>query len=424
MSDVTVAPDASPAPAAPSPAPSNEAVVNTTPTQTPTPIGSQAPEKAPGDRRDAIQKAFERASNPAKAKEDREKQQAKKPAEREKPGPGHNQPPEETKKEELNLKKAPPKGEQPRENGRFVRAAETPGQQQGQPGQPGTQPQGQQTARQAEAARLPETAPYRDPPPRMAEHAKGEWATTPERVRGEFHRLAQETEGMHKAYRADYETMETIRPYHELAQQHGTTLDRALNNYTSMERKLRSDPVGGLDVIVNNLNLRTSDGQKITLRDVAYHVLSQSPEQLKQIQQGNQQQAASHQIGALHEEVVGLKNALHQMHTQQQFSYTRSEVDQFADAHPRFDELGVAIHREINLGFSLEEAYQRADKLYPSHAAQTRTQPAQTRTSDKSISGAPESSPSNGPATRKKSEKPVERRDAINNAIRRVNGGL
>jgi hypothetical protein len=419
MSDVTVAPAATPAPAAPSPAP--EAVVDTNPTSTPLPIGSQAPDKPEG-RRDAIQKAFERASNPAKAKEDREKQQAKKPAEREKPGPGHNQPPEETK-QELNLKKAPPKGEQPREQGRFVKASETQGQPQGQPSQPGTQPQGQQTPRQAEAARLPETAPYRDPPPRMAEHAKGEWATTPERVRGEFHRLAQETEGMHRHYKADYETMESIRPFHQMAQEHGTTLQRALSNYTSMERKLRSDPVGGLDVIVNNLGLKTSDGQPITLRDVAYHVLSQSPEQLKQIQQGNQQQAASHQIGALHQEVQGLKQALTQMHTQQQFTYTRSEVDSFADTHPRFDELGAAIHREINLGFSLEEAYDRADKLYPSQAAQTRTQPAQTRTADKSISGAP-SGPSNGTGERKRDGKPVPLRDAIGNAIKRVNGGL
>jgi hypothetical protein len=419
MSDVTVAPDATPAPAAPSPA--NEAVVNPSPTMPPPPLGNQAPDKVPGDRRDAIQKAFERASNPQKAKEAREAKKPAPAAEREKPGLGHNQPPEETKPEKIDLKKAPPKGEPHREQGRFAKAPDKdtsqvePGTRSGQ--QPGSAEQPRQ------AARLPETAPYRDPPPRMAEHARGEWAATPERVRGEFHRLAQETEGMHRHYKADYETMESIRPFHQMAQEHGTTLQRALSNYTSMERKLRSDPVGGLDVIVNNLGLKTADGQPITLRDVAYHVLSQSPEQLKQIQQGNQQQAASHQIGALHQEVQGLKQALTQMHTQQQFTYTRSEVDSFADTHPRFDELGVAIHREINLGFSLEEAYDRADKLYPSHAAQTRTQPAQTRTADKSISGAP-SGPSNGTGERKKDGKPVALRDAIGNAIKRVNGGL
>jgi hypothetical protein len=156
-------------------------------------------------------------------------------------------------------------------------------------------------------------------------------------------------------------------------------------------------------------------------------VLSQSPEQLKQVQYGNQQQAASHQIGALHQELSGLKEAIQQMHTQQQFTYTRSAVDQFADQHPRFDELGDLIETELKHGYSLEEAYTRAQLLRPgspTQAAQTRTPPAQTRTSDRSISGAPESGPSNGTGQRKKDGKPVERRDAINNAIRRVNGGL
>ena len=78
-----------------------------------------------------------------------------------------------------------------------------------------------------------------------------------------------------------------------MAQQHGTTLERALTNYTSMEQKLRPDLVGGLDVIVNNLEPDdAATATPIGLRDIAYHVLSQTPEQLQQLQQGNAQQAA------------------------------------------------------------------------------------------------------------------------------------
>ena len=110
-----------------------------------------------------------------------------------------------------------------------------------------------------------------------------------------------------------------------MAKQHGTTLERALTNYVGMEQKLRADPIAGLDQIVNNLGLKTPDGQRIGLRDIAYQVLSQSPEQLRQPQMGNQQQEPpSHQIGALHQEIAGLKNTLQQMHNQQQFTYTRS----------------------------------------------------------------------------------------------------
>jgi hypothetical protein len=401
MSDVTVADGGAPAPA------SNETVIDQNPVNPPQPVGSQAPEKpaeapvksGPEARREAIQRAFDRANNPKDAKAPQ--RPAPKAAEAK---PGHNQPPEPT----LDLKKRPAdQPQQHREQGRFARApdAQQPGSQ--QPAKP--------------HAQLPETAPYREPPPRMAEHAKRDWATAPESVRGEVHRMAKETETIYRQYRGSHDAFQPVARFHQMAQQHGTTLERALTNYVSMEQKLRADPVGGLDVIINNLNLRTSDGQKLTLRDVAYHVLSQSPEQLKMIQQGNMQQAASHQIGALHQEIAGLKQTLHQMHTQQQFTYTRSAVDQFAETHPRFDELGTLIEAELKFGFDLETAYRRAELLRPTPAAQTRAPPAQTRTADKSISGSPDVAPSNGAS---RSQKPVGRREAIGNAIRRVNGGL
>src|SRR4029077_951341 len=93
-----------------------------------------------------------------------------------------------------------------------------------------------------------------------------------------------------------------------MARSQGTTLDKALNNYVSMEAKLRQDVIGGLDVIVNNLNMVRQDGSQVNLRDIAYHILSQSPEQLQQIQHNNQLGAAGQQIGSLHQEIQGLKS--------------------------------------------------------------------------------------------------------------------
>lgn len=412
MSDVTVAPEApAPAPAAPAPAPAppSEVVINQNPVSTPQPVGPQAPpapEKPPTSRREAIQQAFDKA------------QKGKPPAKAADAKAGHNQPPEETPDEKIDLKKPP--REVHREGGRFAKAPD------GQ-ATSGDIPRQAATPGQPQRPQLPETAPYRDPPQRMAEHAKADWAAAPESVRGEVHRMQREFDGAYQRFRSDHETMNSIRPFHEMATQHGTTLDRALNNYVGMEQKLRQDVVGGLDVIVNNLNLRTPDGQKLNLRDIAYHVLSQSPEQLKLMQQSNAQQASSQQLGALHQELNGLKNELRQLHTGMQFTHTRSAVDQFADAHPRFDELGDLIEQELQFGFDLETAYQRAERLRPSsatttttRAAQTRTPPAQTRP-DKSISGAPDTGPSDG---QRKNGKVPERRDAIQDAIRRVQGGV
>jgi hypothetical protein len=396
----------------------NETVIEQT-TIAPSPVGSQAPDKPTGDiegskhrpesRREAIQRAFDRANNPPP----KDAKPAPKPAPKAAPvaeaKPGHNKPPEKTEPEGLDLKKRPSDQPQRGDHGHFA------------PREPVRDLQQQQ--RQVEAPRrLPSTVPFHEPPSRMAEVAKRDWADVPETVRGDVHRMQQEFGEAYQKYRADNETMNSIRHFHQMATDHGTTLDRALSNYVSMEQKLRQDVIGGLDIIVNNLNLHTPDGQKLGLRDIAYHLLNRTPEQHQLVQQQNATQAASHQIGALHQEITGLKNALQQMHTAQQFSYTRSAVDQFADSHPRFDELGDLIEQELKTGYDLETAYRRAELLRPTtHAAQTRTTPAQTRPTDKSISGAPDVAPSNGASRPKKQ---VGRREAIQNAISRVNGQL
>jgi hypothetical protein len=114
---------------------------------------------------------------------------------------------------------------------------------------------------------LPAHAPFNQPVQRMSEQAKRDWPATPETVRGDIHRMHQEFAKAAQYYKADHEAMKPIRRFHEMAQQHGTTLEAALTNYTSMEQKLRADPVGGLDVIVNNLGLKAPDGQQDHLRD-------------------------------------------------------------------------------------------------------------------------------------------------------------
>ena len=63
-------------------------------------------------------------------------------------------------------------------------------------------------------------------------------------------RRAQQYQGIAEAFRP-------VGHFHQMAQQHGTTLEKALNNYVGMENKLRADPVAGLDNIVNNLGLTT-----------------------------------------------------------------------------------------------------------------------------------------------------------------------
>jgi hypothetical protein len=392
----------------PVPAPANEVVVNQNPTNSPTPVGQQAPDKPvdqikgsehrPQSRREAIQAAFDKATKEQAAKAPKAEAKI-----------GHNQPPEETVKE---TPKEPPK-EQPRDRGRFASP------------QPRAEEQTQKPQEPQKPQPLAEAAPYREPPQRLSDKAKADWAATPESVRGDMHRMIQETEGGIKRYRADHEAMNTIRPYHELATKQGTTLDRALSNYVGMEMKLRADPLSGLDIIVNNLNLRTPDGRQITLRDIAHHIVSQTPEQFAMRQNSNAQMAQSHQMQNMQQRMETLEQHAQRMQYQEHYAQTRGQVDQFADTHPRFDELGASIQGilEENPNLGLKRAYVIAESETPSHAAQTRNPTtAQTRPADKSISGAPDAGPSNG--TSKRNQKPVGRREAIQNAINRVNGSL
>jgi hypothetical protein len=184
MTDTTVAPSGSAPPAA-----SNEVVIDQTPVTTPQPVGAQTPDKPveeveghrahPTSRREAIQKAFERANNPP-AKTAKPAEKPATPAAEAKPG--HNKPPAETEKEPegLDLKKRP--ADQPRgERGQFApREPQAPALQEAAQHQPGQQQPGQQQRRPAQP--LPEGTPYREPPPRMAEKSPSRTGPRPRRA--------------------------------------------------------------------------------------------------------------------------------------------------------------------------------------------------------------------------------------------------
>jgi hypothetical protein len=426
MSDVsTAAAPSAPAPAAPAPsapAPSapapSEAAVNESAVSLPNPSGTQpsAPSREEA-RREAIARAFERAGDTAVKPE------------RVRPGMGHNNPPEPMQKErapakpeakpeakaqpkpqpKLDLKKRPSEQEQPTQP--------PPPRERGE--------HGHFTPKDKSPPAAPATgyAAINQPLPRMSKEAQRDWATTPESVRRDVHRMHHEFGKFYQQARATQQAVAPLAPYLQMAQQHGTTLDRALANYTGMEAKLRADPIAGLDMIVANLNLRTPDGRRIDLRDIAWHILNQTPDQHRALQQQNAQTAQSRQIGQLHQIVNTLAQNMQQMHYERQLIGKRGEVDRFAETHPRLDELGDIIHQELRLGFDLPTAYKRAELLRPATAAQTRPNQqttAQTRSSpDRSISGAPDSS---GNGTGRRHRPSASPREAAANAIKRMNG--
>jgi hypothetical protein len=404
MTDTTVAIET------PTPPPTETPIPDSGHTGSPTPVGSQAPQKSPDriemerniSRRESIQRAFERSK------------QTETPKSEAKPSAPEAKTQQQPQKPEVKPEEAK-QGRPPQtrgEGGRF-----TSGNQQQTEAVP------QQTP--AKAQPLPDTAPFRDAPQRFSDAAKTDWHSVPESVRGATTQAFKQLEDGIQQYRRDAESFHSVRDFSDLAQRSGTDLRTALTNYVSMESKLRTDLIGGLDMIVNNLNMRNGQGQKITLRDVAYHIANMTPDQLQLNSAKNASQSQDLRMGQLHNMMESLAQTVQNMQYHQQFTQHRTQVDSYAEAHPRFDELADLIKEEIDHGYPLDQAYARADKLRPStapatRAAQTRNTTAQTRNEvDKSIHGAP----SVGNLAERKPTN-VSRRDAITNAVKKVRGAL
>jgi len=379
-------------------------------------VGKQTPDKSPEQvaqenavaRREALEKAYE------KAKVDATKRAAAKEADAKdaKPDPKQAKP---------DAKDAKPQT-QPRtrgDGGRFVA------------GQPGTAPEGEDAGQAAAQqsprhAPLPETAPYREAPPRFSEAAKADWHGAPESVRGAVTQAIQQYERGIQQYRQAAEAFQPLAEYHQMAQQEGTDLPTVVRNYVGMEQKLRGDLFGGLELIIHNLGMKHPDGSRVSAYDVAAAYLQQSPEQRRLTQQNNNSQAQHHYITQLHQEVKSLATGFHQMQYQQRYQSTLSDINRFADTHPGFDERSDLIKQELDHGYPLDVAYERAMKLRPgngsTHAAQTRNTSAQTRDEiDRSISGAP----ANGAAASHRApKKSGSNREALSNALRRARSGV
>ena len=158
-----------------------------------------------------------------------------------------------------------------------------------------------------------------------------------------------------------------------------------------------------------------------------------TPEQHQMTQQRNLQQSSEQRLGQVQQQVEQQSQVLNQILYQQKYTYTRSQVDQFAESHPRFDELADLVKSELDLGFSLEQAYLRADRLRPSDA-HTRLRPAHNRLRpEKRRSAALQTAPEELPVTHVPQTDSVgangeakhpTRREALERAMRRASNGV
>jgi hypothetical protein len=379
MSDVA---GAAPAAAESTPAPVDEQIVdvpNPVETVDTTPAAPKEPAKPP-----SIREALDKAEKTVQAK-----QEAK----------------PEAKAEAKPEQKAAPKEakpEQPRENGKFV-AKDKPAD---------SAAPADATAAKTEAEAAPSAKSTYEAPKRFSEDAKKVWDTSPDPVKAEVSRMEREmTQGIEK-HRAKAERDDSIAEFHDMAAKSGTTVKAALARYTGMENKLRGDLIGGLDEIVGN----ASNG-KLSLRDVAAHIMGQTPEQ-NQSQSDATIRELKQTVARLQEQVGGVTQSIAKQHE----NSTLQEVTKFASekGHERFEELAedIGFFMQSGRAKDLSEAYTLAERLNPAPAQATAEVPKaadasakvtdlaeQIRKGAKSPTGAP--SAGSDPATNKRPSKTI-----------------
>jgi hypothetical protein len=210
------------------------------------------------------------------------------------------------------------------------------------------------------------------PPARFSADAKAAFKDAPLAVKAEIHRAFREMEGGIERYRSEFEP---IRQYADMARQSGTTLDKALEQYTSIEAAIARNPVEGLDLICRNLGT--------DIRTVAAHIMGQPAPERDTVIEGLKAELAQ-----VKQTVGGVTRTFEEQRTAQ----VTSQIQAFAEANPRFDELSGEIAQMLKTGYAsdLQDAYDKAARLNPAPtmAPQPQTQ-AKPKVSHLSVQGAP-----------------------------------
>jgi hypothetical protein len=226
-------------------------------------------------------------------------------------------------------------------------------------------------------------------PSRFSPDAKAAWATTPEPVKAEINRAMGEMQQGLQEYQTRYAP---LKPFEDAAKQHGTTIEAALQNYTTMENLLTSDPVNAFEKICE--------------------FIGKTPQQFfSEISNGQQQQAnvdpivsqLQQQVQALQQQLSGVSTSIQS----QQDAETEQRINAWASDKPRFTELRDTMIQLAQSGMAndLDTAYEMATRLKPASVQQQpiiQQKPdlkAQTQKGQLSTVGAPVSG--SNPAYRK-----------------------
>jgi hypothetical protein len=259
----------------------------------------------------------------------------------------------------------------------------------------------------ASTEQKPQTTTAFEPPPRFSADAKAAWKDAPEPIKAEITRAVRELETGLTQYQ---QAFEPLKPYFQLAQQHGITVDKALEQYINVDRALVSnDPnqkFAAIEHLFQHAGISPRDWAAQILGQPADHATAEADAVIRDLQRTNTQ---------LQRELQAFQAAQQAEH----MNTTEKMVDDFAKEHPRLqdDKFADTVARLIKTGLAddLPSAYELADRLNPAAASQAQAAkpvPAQPGKGSLSITGAPSSG--SNPVNRKP---PSTARESVDRAF-------
>jgi len=211
---------------------------------------------------------------------------------------------------------------------------------------------------------------FSDPPTRFSPEAKAVWKEAPEPVRAEVHRAFREMEQGIAKIRDDATAYADLKDYDALAKQHGTTIRATMDQYLRLSQTLQSrDPMPAIQELLRHAGM--------TVQDLVAQVSGQQPEQAS-AGAAREIMELRNQVGQLQQQLQGELGQVKSTLQQQEAQGLLGHIQQFAQDKPRFDELSMEIAAQVRAGYSLDEAYVRAERLNPLPAASSPPTAAQT----------------------------------------------
>lgn len=228
-----------------------------------------------------------------------------------------------------------------------------------------------ETAEQA-ADKGDEGGKHKEPPKNFLPDSREVWRNVPRAVRRDIETMVKDHETAVAQHTEAGQRYDAIKHFDDLARSNGRELSDSLNRVVELENLIQSNPLAGLNRILQDAGPRKADGQPFSLYEVADFIMKQGPDGYQNlVTQRQQQQQGPSEVDRLNERIAAMEAE----------AKAAPIINQFAAKNGRYYELESDIALFLQSGKvpaslspedRLAAAYDMAVRINPASNAQAR----------------------------------------------------